>query len=73
LLAEAIFLYLLCFFLTTSLFLSFQALTIIAFNDDNINKETIKEVLSIGPTYVVMKFIESKYLSCFLKQDACFH
>jgi callose synthase len=50
------------FFLTTSLlFLSFQALTIIAFNDDNIDKETMKEVLSIGPTYVLMKFIESKY------------
>ncbi|KAJ3689691.1 hypothetical protein LUZ61_018855 [Rhynchospora tenuis] len=41
------------------LIMMFQALTMIAFNDNNINKETIMEVLSIGPTYVVMKFIES--------------
>ncbi|KAJ4773866.1 glucan synthase-like 10 [Rhynchospora pubera] len=41
------------------LIMMFQALTIIAFNDNNIDKDTIKEVLSIGPTYVIMKFIES--------------
>ncbi|KAJ3682007.1 hypothetical protein LUZ60_014580 [Juncus effusus] len=41
------------------LFMMFQALTIIGFNDGNIDKNTIIEALSIGPTYVVMKFLET--------------
>ncbi|XP_074321394.1 callose synthase 9-like [Silene latifolia] len=41
------------------LFMMFQALTIIAFNDGQLNPMTIKQVLSLGPTFVVMKFIES--------------
>ncbi|XP_042386500.1 callose synthase 9-like [Zingiber officinale] len=40
------------------LFMMFQGLTIIAFNN-GVNSTTIKQVLSLGPTYVVMKFIES--------------
>ncbi|KAG6510218.1 hypothetical protein ZIOFF_028227 [Zingiber officinale] len=35
-----------------------MGLTIIAFNN-GVNSTTIKQVLSLGPTYVVMKFIES--------------
>ncbi|CAL9752250.1 unnamed protein product [Musa acuminata subsp. burmannicoides] len=41
------------------LFMMFQGLTIIAFNGGKLNWKTIKLVLSLGPTYVVMKFIES--------------
>ncbi|XP_072963967.1 callose synthase 9 [Typha angustifolia] len=41
------------------LFMMFQGLTIIAFNDGNLNMKTIQVLLSLGPTYVVMKFIES--------------
>lgn len=41
------------------LFMMFQGLTIIAFHKGNINSKTIKEVLSLGPTYVVMKFVKS--------------
>ncbi|KAG6422840.1 hypothetical protein SASPL_113221 [Salvia splendens] len=41
------------------LFVMFQGLTIIAFNRGNINSKTIREVLSVGPTYFVMKFFES--------------
>ncbi|KAL1561337.1 Callose synthase 9 [Salvia divinorum] len=41
------------------LFVMFQGLTIIAFNHGNINSKTIREVLSVGPTYFVMKFFES--------------
>ncbi|URE06586.1 hypothetical protein MUK42_21586 [Musa troglodytarum] len=41
------------------LFMMFQGLTIIAFNGGKLNWKTIKQVLSLGPTYVVMKFIES--------------
>ncbi|GMH24309.1 hypothetical protein Nepgr_026152 [Nepenthes gracilis] len=41
------------------LFTMFQGLTIFAFNDGVINSKSIKEVLSIGPTFVLMKFIES--------------
>ncbi|CAA6653832.1 unnamed protein product [Spirodela intermedia] len=37
----------------------FQGLAIIAFNHGTINTDTFKEVLSIGPTYAVMKFVES--------------
>ncbi|KAF3437237.1 hypothetical protein FNV43_RR19990 [Rhamnella rubrinervis] len=39
--------------------LMFQALTIIAFNDGAINLDTFKSVLSIGPTFAIMNFIES--------------
>lgn len=41
------------------LVMMFQGLTIIAFNDGKINMGTIKEVLSVGPTYFIMRFIES--------------
>ncbi|RDX70037.1 Callose synthase 9, partial [Mucuna pruriens] len=41
------------------LFMMFQGLTIIAFNDGNLNAKTLREVLSLGPTFVVMKFFES--------------
>ncbi|XP_052176663.1 callose synthase 10 [Diospyros lotus] len=37
----------------------FQALTITAFNDGKINLDTFKTVLSVGPTYTIMNFIES--------------
>jgi callose synthase len=39
----------------------FQGLTIIAFNDGHLNSKTLREVLSLGPTFVVMKFFESKF------------
>ncbi|GMY15024.1 callose synthase 10 isoform X6 [Fagus crenata] len=38
--------------------LMFQALTIIAFNG-KLNKDTFKLILSIGPTFTIMNFIES--------------
>lgn len=41
------------------LFMMFQGLTIIAFNKGNLNLKTGKQLLSLGPTYVVMKFLES--------------
>ncbi|XP_057953714.1 callose synthase 9 isoform X2 [Malania oleifera] len=41
------------------LFLMLQGLTIIAFNDGRVNSKTIREVLSVGPTFVVMKLFES--------------
>ncbi|XWS52423.1 hypothetical protein CRYUN_Cryun11dG0069800 [Craigia yunnanensis] len=41
------------------LVMMFQGLTIIAFNDGHLNSKTLREVLSLGPTFVVMKFIES--------------
>ncbi|XP_058090544.1 callose synthase 9 isoform X3 [Magnolia sinica] len=41
------------------LFMMFQGLTIIAFNDGRLNSKTIREVLSLGPTFVIMKFFES--------------
>ncbi|XP_052184832.1 callose synthase 9 isoform X2 [Diospyros lotus] len=41
------------------LIMMFQGLTIIAFNNGHINSKTIREVLSLGPTFVVMKFFES--------------
>ncbi|KAK3005726.1 hypothetical protein RJ639_016711 [Escallonia herrerae] len=37
----------------------FQALTIIAFNKGNINLNTFKTMLSIGPTFAIMNFFES--------------
>ncbi|XP_024025005.1 callose synthase 10 isoform X1 [Morus notabilis] len=39
--------------------LMFQALAIIAFNDGTINLDTFKSVLSIGPTFAIMSFLES--------------
>lgn len=41
------------------LVLMFQGLTIIAFNHGNLNQKTLRGLLSLGPTYVVMKFAES--------------
>lgn len=41
------------------LFMMFQGLAIIAFNDEKFNSKTLREVLSLGPTFVVMKFFES--------------
>ncbi|XP_058198210.1 callose synthase 9 isoform X2 [Rhododendron vialii] len=41
------------------LVMMFQGLTIIAFNKGNIGAKTIREVLSLGPTFVVMKLLES--------------
>lgn len=41
------------------LFMMFQGLTIIAFNDGHFNSKTLREVLSLGPTFVVMKLVES--------------
>ncbi|VFQ97396.1 unnamed protein product [Cuscuta campestris] len=37
----------------------FQALTIVAFSDQKINLYTFKTLLSIGPTFAIMNFIES--------------
>lgn len=42
-------------------FFFFKGLTIIAFNDGRLNAKTLREVLSLGPTFVVMKFFESKF------------
>lgn len=42
-----------------------QGLTIIAFNNGDFNSKTLREVLSLGPTYFVMKFLESMYLLTF--------
>ncbi|XP_024994756.1 callose synthase 9 isoform X3 [Cynara cardunculus var. scolymus] len=41
------------------LFMMFQALTIIAFNDGNLDSKTIREVLSLGPTFFIMKLFQS--------------
>ncbi|GAV74732.1 Glucan_synthase domain-containing protein/FKS1_dom1 domain-containing protein [Cephalotus follicularis] len=41
------------------LFMMFQGLTIIAFNGERFNSKTLRELLSLGPTYVGMKFFES--------------
>ncbi|CAK9328068.1 unnamed protein product [Citrullus colocynthis] len=41
------------------LVMTFQALTIVAFNNGSFNMKTWLEVLSLGPTFVVMNFIES--------------
>lgn len=40
----------------------FQAMTIIAFNNGHIDSKTIRQVLSLGPTFVVMKLFESEIL-----------
>ncbi|KAJ6339663.1 hypothetical protein OIU77_007576 [Salix suchowensis] len=37
----------------------FQALTVIAFNHGNLSLDTFKEILSVGPSFAVMNFIES--------------
>lgn len=37
-----------------------KGLTIIAFNDGRINLDTFKSVLSLGPTFAIMNFAESK-------------
>ncbi|XP_024168978.1 callose synthase 10 [Rosa chinensis] len=39
--------------------LMFQGLAIIAFNDGKINSDTVKSVLSIGPAFAIMNFVES--------------
>ncbi|CAL0316284.1 unnamed protein product [Lupinus luteus] len=41
------------------LFMMFQGLSIIAFNNGNLNAKTLRELLSLGPTFFVMKFFES--------------
>ncbi|KAF8021555.1 hypothetical protein BT93_G1872 [Corymbia citriodora subsp. variegata] len=41
------------------LVLMFQALTVIAFHNGDINLRTFKAVLSVGPTFVIMNFVES--------------
>ncbi|GMN26653.1 hypothetical protein TIFTF001_001381 [Ficus carica] len=41
------------------LVMMFQGLTIIAFNGGKLNAKTLREVLSLGPTFAVMKFFES--------------
>uniref|UniRef100_A0A1D1Z005 1,3-beta-glucan synthase n=1 Tax=Anthurium amnicola TaxID=1678845 RepID=A0A1D1Z005_9ARAE len=41
------------------LIMMFQGLTIIAFNGDPFSSKTLKEILSLGPTFVVMKFLQS--------------
>ncbi|KAM7502791.1 hypothetical protein LguiB_001695 [Lonicera macranthoides] len=41
------------------LFMMFQGLTILAFNNGHFNFKMIREVLSLGPTYVVMKLFQS--------------
>ena len=38
---------------------------IIGFNGGRIDSTTVKQVLSLGPTFVVMKLIESEILSSF--------
>ena len=45
--------------LSVVLFLSMQGLTIIAFNNGSFDMKTVLQLLSLGPTYVAMKFIES--------------
>ncbi|PHT93723.1 Callose synthase 9 [Capsicum annuum] len=41
------------------LFMFFQGMTILAFNNERFNVKTLREVLSLGPTYFGMKFLES--------------
>ncbi|OIW12800.1 hypothetical protein TanjilG_24733 [Lupinus angustifolius] len=36
-----------------------KGLSIIAFNNENLNAKTLRELLSLGPTFFVMKFFES--------------
>ncbi|KAJ8436777.1 hypothetical protein Cgig2_032005 [Carnegiea gigantea] len=42
-----------------------KALAIIGFHDGNFDSSTIRQLLSLGPTFVVMKLIESEALSSF--------
>ncbi|KAL5539806.1 hypothetical protein UlMin_044300, partial [Ulmus minor] len=51
------------------LVMMFQGLTIIAFNKRKLNSKTLREVLSLGPTFVVMKFFES-VLDVFMMRGA---
>lgn len=51
--------------LFNSFYLIVQGLAIISFNNGNINPKTIREVLSVGPTYFVMKFFKSNEKSGF--------
>lgn len=44
-----------------------QALTIIAFNHGNLSLDTFKEILSVGPSFAVMNFIESMLSLKFLE------
>lgn len=48
---------------SSACYLFFQGLAIVAFNDEKFNGKTLREVLSLGPTFFVMKFFESMYLS----------
>ncbi|KAL0318851.1 UNVERIFIED_CONTAM: Callose synthase 10 [Sesamum angustifolium] len=41
------------------LIVMFQALAIVAFNNGKLNLKTFKRVLSVGPTFAVMNFLES--------------
>ncbi|KAK1433883.1 hypothetical protein QVD17_10801 [Tagetes erecta] len=40
------------------LIVMFQGLTIVAFKDGKLNLDTFKTLLSIGPTYAILKFLE---------------
>ncbi|KAK9066428.1 hypothetical protein SSX86_013750 [Deinandra increscens subsp. villosa] len=40
------------------LIVMFQGLTVIAFNDGKLNLDTFKTLLSIGPTYAILKFVQ---------------
>lgn len=52
-----------CSILTSFASSLLKALTIIAFHGGHINLETFKIVLSIGPTFVIMNFMESKFFA----------
>ncbi|PWA86760.1 glucan synthase-like 10 [Artemisia annua] len=41
------------------LFMMFQGLTIIAFHDGRLDSKTLRELLSLGPTFFVMKLLQS--------------
>lgn len=57
---------------TSSLCLPFfQALTMIAFHSGNINLRTFKAVLSVGPTFAIMNFVESEFPLVFLCSCIC--
>lgn len=49
--------YVSCFWLVI-VFIIFQGLTIVAFKDGKLNLDTFKTLLSIGPTYAILKFLE---------------
>lgn len=51
---------------TLRLYLYVQGLTIIAFNGGKLNEQTMYEVLSLGPTFAVMKLIESRFSQTFI-------